>query len=529
MKSNILLFGPFSKNGLAWSNFGAPPLGVHRIASYLRKNNHKVDVVDPDLEQISEKGFQDLVSQTKYDFIGISPTHLTLENDLSLTYLASRYSPQSVVVAGGQEATFAHDLIFDNSPVDIIVRGEGEKPMLSIAETNSNGKLSHRFSKIPGLIIKENRKLTHTGAASPLNSNEFEEITTGIDFKDIPYNKYWERTRSLYEEDLANPALRKKRLQEIYAMRLFETNYCPRGCAFCSSTNFQNTAAEKKGTKVVSLSPEAFIRLIESAYLAYPSLKRTLIQSDNFLDSNNPLRLKRISEMIKQKMGETLPEELSFICQSRVDNVTPEKLGYLREANFVMIGFGVESFSKRMLDELNKRVEPQKAKQTISNTLSAGILPYINVILTSPKSTPYDLFHTIDRCIDYLDQGAEVGSYLCVIPIPGSAFDSNPEIQHLIESVRVKIPHTNRTLSKKFRILPENPLLQDLIYRFDDVVNTRKAEYAEKYNIRHIPARVNTLITFSTLYSLAKELRVPKYGDAADKQIQRIENVMSRI
>jgi radical SAM superfamily enzyme YgiQ (UPF0313 family) len=529
MKSKILLFGPFSKDGLAWSNFGAPPLGIHRIASYLRKNNHKVDVVDPDLEHISEESFQELVSQTRYDFIGISPTHLTLENDLSLAYLALKYSPESIVVAGGQEATFAHDLIFDNSPVNLVVRGEGEKPMLSIAEAKPEGKLMQRFGKIPGLIIKENGKLTDTGGAAPLNSSEFEEITLGIDFKDIPYNKYWDRTRGLYEEDLNDVALRKKRLQEIYAMRLFETNYCPRGCAFCSSTNFQNAAAGKKGTKVVSLSPEAFIRMIESAYLAYPSLKRALIQSDNFLDSNNSLRLKRISEMIKQRRGETLPEELSFICQSRVDNVTPEKLGYLREANFVMIGFGVESFSKRMLDEFNKRVEPQKAKQTISNTLSAGILPYINVILTSPKSTPYDLFHTIDRCVDYVVQGAEVGSYLCVIPIPGSAFDSNPEIQHLVESDEVKIPYTNKSLLKKVRILPQDPLLKELVYRFNEVIDDRKTEFAEKYNIKHIPARVNTLVTFSTLYSLAKELKIPKYGDGADKQVQRIESMLSRM
>jgi len=155
MKSKVLLFGPYSKDGLAWSNFGAPPLGVHRIASYLRKRYHKVDVVDPDLEKITEKSFQNLVTKNKYDFIGISPTHLTLENDLALVHLAKRCSPNSTIVAGGQEATFAYDLIFDNSPVHVVVRGEGEKPMLRMTEAPVSGGLMERFGNIKGLIIKD--------------------------------------------------------------------------------------------------------------------------------------------------------------------------------------------------------------------------------------------------------------------------------------------------------------------------------------------------------------------------------------
>lgn len=95
-KSKFLFFGPFEWN-LDWSNFSAPPLGVHRLASYLRRYGHYADVIDPDLEKIaSEEDFKKFVGKQRYDFIGISPTHVTLENDLGLAYLAKKYSPESV-------------------------------------------------------------------------------------------------------------------------------------------------------------------------------------------------------------------------------------------------------------------------------------------------------------------------------------------------------------------------------------------------------------------------------------------------
>ena len=52
-----------------------------------------------------------------WDVIGISTTGMTLRFDLELAHLARRLAPQALLVAGGMEATFRPELMFELGPV----------------------------------------------------------------------------------------------------------------------------------------------------------------------------------------------------------------------------------------------------------------------------------------------------------------------------------------------------------------------------------------------------------------------------
>jgi len=539
-KSKFLFFGPF-ENKVEWSNFPAPPLGVHRLASYLKSKGYHTDVIDPDLERLTEDKFREIIKEKKYDFIGISPTHITLENDLGLAYLVKRYSPESVIIAGGPEATFAYDLIMDNSPVEIIVSGEGEKPMLQIAKLEKEGNLESKLKAISGLILKNGKDKINTGNNLALNNEEFSEITMGMDFSKIPYDRYWKSVEEFYKADLEspNPILRAKRQQEIYAMRFFQANYCPYNCTFCGSQDFQNRAAGGDRTKVVSLSAEHLVELIEKAYNAYPKMQTIIFQDDNFMVGLRDKKIERMVELInwKKQRGE-LPKLLSFIAQSRVDNVNYSGLCMLKKANFRLISYGVESFSQRMLDEICKETTVERSKRTLDETLAVGIRPYLNIILTAPNSDFYDMFETIDRSIDYIEKGSEAGSYNCIIPLPGSKIEETTKGSDLVEYREVKISFTDKTIKKAVRILPQNPRLREMILKFDEIIDDRKARFFEKNKLGHLPkslesvsakaTRVNTLIRFATLYELAKTMNVQPYGNRADKEIPRIEGLLTK-
>ena len=64
--------------------------------------------------------------------------------------------------------------------------------------------------------------------------------TVNIDWKTIPYERYWEQIESFYE---------KPNLNETRTVRIFTTNYCPFDCLFCSSTNFLNAAGGSENKK----------------------------------------------------------------------------------------------------------------------------------------------------------------------------------------------------------------------------------------------------------------------------------------
>lgn len=540
-KSKFLFFGPFEWKNLEWSNFSAPPLGVHRVATHIRKYGHHADVVDPDLEEITEENFKRFIKKQQYDFIGISPTHITLENDLGLAYLAKKYSPESVIIAGGPEATFAYDLVMDNSPVEAVVIGEGERPALGLANARREGNLEERFGTIEGLILKNRKGKIKTGDNRALNNEEFVEVTMAMDFSQIPYNRYWESIEKFYKADLESPdpQLCVRRQQEIYTIRLFQVNYCPYNCTFCGSRNFQDRASGGARTRVVSLSGEQLVDLIEKGYNAHPRIQTVIFQDDNFMLG---LKDKKIEKMLGvmnwRKQQRYIPESLSFIAQSRVDNVNLKGLRMLKEANFRLISYGVESFSQRMLEEVCKETTVERTEQTLQDTLSVGIKPYLNIILTAPNSTFYDMFETIDRSVYYLGKGAEVGSYNCIIPLPGSKIEEMTRNSDLVGYRDVRIGFTNYTFKKAERLLPINPKLREMIYRFDQVINDKKIEFMNRNKLGHLPislestsskaTRVNTLIRFATLYDLAKTMNIQPYGDMANEEIPRIESMLDK-
>src|SRR5438270_5025894 len=57
---------------------------------------------------------------------------MTLRYDLELAYIARRAAPEALMVAGGMEATFRPELMFELGPFDIVVLGEGERPLLEL-------------------------------------------------------------------------------------------------------------------------------------------------------------------------------------------------------------------------------------------------------------------------------------------------------------------------------------------------------------------------------------------------------------
>ena len=117
-----------------------------------------------------------------------------------------------------------------------------------------------------------------------------------------------------------------------------------------------------------------------------------------------------------------IPAQLQFISTNRIDAMTEERLTAMRRAGFRVLGFGIESFSERVLTEFNKSQIYRHIEPMLSAALAAGMTPFLDLILSSPRATMHDVVETLRGAYDWMRQGCEIGMYPYVIPFSGAAF-----------------------------------------------------------------------------------------------------------
>ncbi|GCE16715.1 B12-binding domain-containing radical SAM protein [Dictyobacter kobayashii] len=225
-KKDLLLVNPYKVNS-KWETFLAPSFGLYRMKFYLETQGFQVDVIDPNLDSVS-------FTQHEYKVIGFGTYHDTLENDIALIHQARAACPDSLIIVGGIQATFSFQEFFDYADVDLVVKGEGEKPMLSLLQALSDQPrtdLELVVQKITGIVWKQNGTISDTGPNPQLNHQEFNDVTKPFDFAQVPYDKYWENNTQQYLQREPNDI-------EIKTIRIFTSNYCPFRCTFCSSSFF---------------------------------------------------------------------------------------------------------------------------------------------------------------------------------------------------------------------------------------------------------------------------------------------------
>src|SRR5579862_9896807 len=167
LSPGILLVGPYDPNCGEYT-FLAPPLGVWRLAGVLEAVGARVKVFDPNCcSGPPDRQLELELLAGGWDVVGISTTGMTLRFDLELAHLARRISPRAMIIAGGMEATFRPDLMFDLGPFDLVMLGEGERPML---ELTTRLRAGESLDRIPGtarrsasgeIISVPQRAMTH--------------------------------------------------------------------------------------------------------------------------------------------------------------------------------------------------------------------------------------------------------------------------------------------------------------------------------------------------------------------------------
>ena len=308
----------------------------------------------------------------------------------------------------------------------------------------------------------------------------------------MPYRAYWERLESAYRVGaLPMKAAREALLSEIRSVRLITLNYCPMGCTFCSSTNFLREA-QGSVAGIARLDADECVHMLRRIVAAHPGVRTIIFQDDIFVFTQDQRVLPLCERIIAAKESGALPPTLQFISTNRVDAMTPARLTAMRRAGFRVLGFGIENFSRPVLEEFNKgRIHPH-IEPTLSTARQLGITPFLDLILTSPRATLADLAETLRQAHRWVERGCEVGMYPYVIPFSGAPMAADPALEPHTISERREIAGTGLAWQQPTKILPIDPLVRETILGIERDFDAFLAQAGEESP--HLPSRVRSLV-----------------------------------
>jgi radical SAM superfamily enzyme YgiQ (UPF0313 family) len=488
-KPSILLVGPYDPHCGEYT-FLAPPLGVWRLAGMLTARGFRAEVFDPNCcAGPPQRALERELLRMPWDLIGISTTGMTLRFDLELAHLARRIAPQALLVAGGMEATFRPELMFELGPFDRVVLGEGERPMLELAARLRADQpivgIAGVAERLPdGSVLKATQR-----ALAP---SELREAIFATPYERMPYRAYWERLEHAYSVgSLPTKAAREASLAEIRSVRLITLNYCPMACSFCSATNFLHEA-QGSVASMARLEVEDCLHMLERIVTAHPEVRTVIFQDDIFVFTKDRRLLPLCESIVAAKARGHLPPGLQFISTNRIDAMTPERLAAMRRAGFRVLGFGIENFSPRVLSEFNKGHIHSYIAPMLRAALDVGITPFLDLILTSPYSRLEDLAETLREACHWLLEGCEIGMYPYVIPFSGAALARDPALAAHTTCMQQRVAGTSIEWSQPAKILPLDAPTRTAILAIEQHFETMLEELQRQ--VPHLPSRVRSLL-----------------------------------
>ena len=510
----ILLVGPYDPHCGEYT-FLAPPLGVWRLAGTLQKAGVHARVFDPNCcTEAPQQALERELKLDTWDVVGISTTGMTLRFDLELAHLARRLAPRALIVAGGMEATFRPELMFELGPFDRVVLGEGERPLLELATRLRAGQ------PLTGIAGTAERSPSGGVLRLPqrsLDRGELRNAIFDIPYEQMPYPAYWERLEAAYRVGaLPTKAAREARLAEIRSVRLITLNYCPMGCTFCSATNFLHEA-QGGVASIARLDADEVLQMLERIVAAHPRVRTIIFQDDIFVFTQDRRVLPLCEGIVAAKARGALPAHLQFISTNRIDAMSVERLAAMRRAGFRVLGFGIESFSPRVLAEFNKAQIHRHIAPMLSAALDAGITPFLDLILSSPACSLEDVAETLREAYRWLRRGCEVGMYPYVIPFSGAAFAQDPALApHTVHADR-HVAGTQISWQQPAKILPKDATVREAVLRIESAFEEMLRDLQD--DVAHLPSRVRSL-----LWILASVPVMAEHGfRVADESELRVE------
>jgi radical SAM superfamily enzyme YgiQ (UPF0313 family) len=443
------------------------PIGINALAGHLSKSGVEIKVFDPNNVKSLNELFNYVVGQNV--ILGISPLHDTLQFDLQLLEELKTLCKESLVVAGGIEASTNNGFFLKAKIADLVFSGPAEYSFKDFVHFLRSDVDISELLHIRGVEFLD-RAICSTGRV------EYSEELFMQTMRMFP----WENM------DIVNFVKNNNREVRLPVSFLF----CKNACKFCSVPAFKRTFSCPT-SKELSVTPEQLIVTIRkvSAILSSggvnPNSVTFYLQDEDFFADISRTK-KFILAIKKAKNDNLIPQGCLFSVKARVGFLEEDIYKDLARIGFSTLGLGVEHWDNDVLKDMNKRNTTEKAEETIKMMLKNGIKPTIFLILFPPNATPESANRTLLKAKELQDMGCDVKVNLFVSAYPKTIYVG----QYKDCVVYKEIRYGGKIYNTPWLVLPNHQALRDRSIAY---INSQKDK---NFNVRLTDDEIEMLINY---------------------------------
>ena len=388
----VLLINPPIRD---WAKPNVLPLGLGYIASVLRNEGHEVQVIDINAYRWSPEEVEEKINKADFDIAGIGAIVTVYKYVKWLTQIIRKYHPVKQIIIGGSVGTSIPHIVLEKTEADITCIGEGEVTIVELIEAIDN---KQDLSGVDGIWFKvKDGKIYKNKNRKPIK-----------DMDTIPLPAWDLFPMDIY---LKNPvgALNRNKwidgsLEEnsVLSMNLSGTRGCPYKCIYCYH--------DFMGQGYRNRSPQNIVTEMKILFEKYG------VRYFHFIDDEFCMKKDFVYDFCKS-VKSNFDGKKTWGCTGRVNLMTEDLIVKMADAGCVLIGYGIESGSQKMLDVMKKGVKVEQAKEAIRLTKKHLGWADCSFMIGTPGENMETVQETIDFCKE-LDLNPEVIFF--TTPYPGT-------------------------------------------------------------------------------------------------------------
>lgn len=331
------------------AEFPTIPMGMAYVAAALRKESKEVQVEDFLVGQYTKEKLRRRITEYKPDIVGITSVTLNYPAASAILKDVKKIDDNIITVFGGPHVTFTAEQTLTEEPwVDIVSRGESDYTLVDIV----NGM---PLREVGGISFRENGQVV----SNPLrpwieNLDELAEPARDL----FPIAKY----RALGNE-----------------CGVISSRGCPFQCAFCVGHKMVGRKGRFRNPKLVVDEIES---VLEMGF-------KTINIVDDLLTINKKHVYAVCDEILERNLS------IRWTAFSRVDTVDRELFNRMKEAGCFFVLYGVESGNQQILNNMHKKITPEKVKWAVELARECEIRTLASFIIGLPGETKETLKETV--------------------------------------------------------------------------------------------------------------------------------------
>jgi anaerobic magnesium-protoporphyrin IX monomethyl ester cyclase len=367
-----------------------PSFGLLQLGAYLEREDIEVQMIDATALASPWKDLASSLSASKADVIGITCSATCLSPEAIQTIsLCRRFSPDSVIVAGGSHFTLmAETILRELKELDYVILGEGELTFFQLLqELSSGGKEKY----VKGLAYSDNGKVI---------VRERPSLISNLDSLPLPaYHLIDMEAEAYYWHGMGRRAF-----------GISTSRGCGDHCTYCSETRFwQGVWRGRSGRRVVE----------EMVHLHQRYGKDLFVFNENTFNWNR----RRMEEFL-QELGKS-GLKVHYWFQSRIRDILRDEdlLPEMKRLGLYEVMLGIESIQPDVLERYEKKQSREMAQKAINILRKNKIMVMANVMFgdwNDSEESLKEVFQFVKKQSDFL-------ILTMTTPLPGTKYFEEAE------------------------------------------------------------------------------------------------------